>query len=105
MSELTSLFATPQMQIIVGLVVADIVLGVVGAVVKKEFSLRKLGNFAHSHILGFAFGFALVELIGQALPAFALFVQVAFGMIALTLAASLVRNLGKFGLPVPAIFK
>jgi len=104
MPEFTALFATSQMQIIVWLVLADVVLGIVSALVRKDFSFRKLGNFMHGHMLGYVFGFAVVELVGQALPAFALLVQVVFYLVVIVLAVSILRNLGRFGLPVPAFF-
>jgi phage-related holin len=104
MPEFTALFGTSQMQIIVWLVVADVVLGIVSALIRKDFSFRKLGNFMHGHMLGYVFSFAVVELIGQALPVFSMFVQVVFYLVVVVLAVSILRNLGRFGLPVPAFF-
>lgn len=104
MPDLVVLFGTSQMQIIVWLVAADIVLGVVSSLVRKDFSFRKLGNFMHGHVLGYLFGFAVVEMVGEALPAFSLLVQVVFYLVVISLAVSVLRNLGRFGLPLPEFF-
>lgn len=98
------LFGTFQIQIIVGLIALDVVLAVLAALLKKEFSFRKLGNFMHGPVLGYVFGFAVIEFVGQALPAFSLIVQVVFYIVVIALAASILRNLGRFGLPLPEFF-
>ena len=105
MTEFTALFGTLQMQIIVWLIAADVVVAVLSALWKKEFSFRKLGNFMRGPILGYIFGFAVIELVGQAIPTLAIAVQVVFALVVIALAASILRNLSRFGFPLPAIFQ
>ena len=105
MSELIALFGTLQMQLIVMLLAVDVVLGIIAALVKKEFAFGKLCNFMKGPVLGYVFGFAVIEMVGQALPKLALIVPVAFVLIVIALLASILKNLGRFGLPLPAILK
>lgn len=101
MPELIALFGTLQMQIIVGLIAIDMILGILSALFRKEFSFRKLGNFMRGPVLGYIFGFAVIELIGQALPSFTILVQAVFYIVVIALAVSLLRNLNRIGLPLP----
>lgn len=105
MTEFTVLFGTLQMQIIVWLIAADVVLAVLSALLKKEFSFRKLGNFMRGPVLGYIFGFAVIELVGQAIPTLAITVQVVFALVVIALVASLLRNLSRFGFSLPAVFQ
>lgn len=105
MPEFTTIFGTLQMQVIVALVFIDLLLAVSAALFKKEFTLGKLGNFMHGSVVKYIFGFAVIGLVGQALPAFGFLVPVVFIIVAIALAASVLRNLGKFGLPVPKMLR
>jgi phage-related holin len=105
MSELIALFATSQIQWILILIAIDVVLGVIGALVKKNFRLGKLANFMVKPVLGYIFGFAVLEMVAQALPSFAWMVGVAFVLVVLALVGSILNNLGKMGLPLPAWLK
>lgn len=95
------LFETSQMQWIVLLIAVDVVLGVVAAVVKKDFKFGHVAKFMKSGIIRYVFGFAVVTLAAEALPQLAFVAQVAFVLIAVALVASILRNLGKLGLPLP----
>lgn len=105
MPEFTSLFGTSQMQIVVALVFLDLLLAVLAALFKKEFTFHKLGNFMHGSVLKYVFGFAVIELVGQALPAFGFLVPAVFIVVVVALAASVLRNLGRFGIPLPKILR
>ncbi len=105
MLELTNLFATPFMQSIVILIIADVILGIIAALVKKEFVFGKLCNFMKWPVIGYVFGFAVIELVGQALPSLSWLVTAAFVLIVITLLASIFGNLGKLGLPLPGTLK
>ena len=105
MPEFTALFGTSQMQIIVWLVLADLVLAVLSAFMKKEFTFLKLGNFMHGSVLRYIFGFAVIELVAQALPVFSFLVPVVFIVVLVALAASILRNLGRFGVPLPKMLR
>ena len=105
MSELIALFGTFQMQIIVILIAIDVVLGIIGGIVKKDLVLGKLANFMKGPVLVYVLGFAVIEIVGQALPKLALIVPVVFVLIVIALLASILKNSGKLGLPLPTILK
>ena len=105
MSEVIALFGTFQIQWIVILLAVDVVLGIIAALVKKEFAFGKLCNFMKGPVLGYVLGFAVIEMVGQALPKLAYIVPVVFVLIIIALLASILKDLGKLGLPLPAILK
>lgn len=105
MPQLIALFGTSQVQWILILVAVDVVLGVIAALVKKDFRLGKLAGFMKKGILAYVLGFAVLEMVAQALPSLALVVTVAFVLIVLALIGSILNNLGKMGLGLPAYLK
>ncbi len=105
MKELIALFGTTQMQWIIILIAIDVVLGIIAAIVKKNLLLGKLANFMKGPILAYVLGFAVLEIVGQALPKLAYIVLVAFVLIVIALLVSILKNLGRLGLPLPAILK
>ena len=105
MLEILTLFATSQMQWIVILLGVDVVLGVIAALAKKEFVFGKLCNFMKGPVLAYIFGFAVIELVGTALPSLAFVVPVVFVLVVIALLASIFGNLGKLGLPLPGSLK
>ena len=105
MSELIALFGTAYMQYILYLLLADVVLGIIGAIIKKEFRFGKLAGFMKEPVLGYVFGFAVIEMVGQARPMLVWLVPAVFALIMISLLASVFRNLQKMGLPLPGAFK
>ncbi|MFH1392335.1 MAG: phage holin family protein [bacterium] len=105
MEEIINLFGNYQMQIIVILLLVDVVLGIISAFAKKVFDFRKLGNFMKGPVLGYILGFAVIEIVGQALPGLAFIVFGVFVLVVIALFASIIRNLGKLGMPLPGILK
>jgi phage-related holin len=103
--DITALFGTTQMQWIVILLAVDVVLGIIAAIIKKEFAFGKLGNFMKGLVLAYVLGFAVIEIVGQALPKLVLIVPAVFILVIISLLASILKNLGRFGLPLPAILK
>lgn len=95
------LFSTTQIQIIVALIGIDVVLGILGAVAKKEFRFGKLGGFLKGPVLGYVFGYGVLELVAEGIPSLAFLLPAAFLLIVISLVASLFRNLNKLGLPLP----
>ena len=93
------------MQWIVILIAVDVILGIIASFIKKEFAFSKLGNFMKGLILTYVLGFAVIELVGEALPKLALIVPVAFVLIVITLVASIIGNLGRWGIPLPKCLK
>jgi len=105
MLEISALFATPQMQWIVILIGIDVVLGIIAALLKKEFVFGKLCNFMKGPVLAYVLGFAVIELAGSALPSLDFIVPVVFILVVIALLASIFGNLGKLGLPLPGSLK
>ena len=105
MIDILALFATPQMQWIVILLGIDVILGIIAALVKKEFVFGKLCNFMKGPVLAYVFGFALIRWVGSALPSLAFIVPVVFVLVLFALLASVFGNLGKLGLPLPGTLK
>ncbi len=101
MTQLVDFFGTSQIQWIVILIGVDVVLGVLAAVSKKEFKFGMLASFMKKGIVRYVFGFAVLEMVAQALPQFGFAVPVVFLLIALSLLASWARNLKKLGLALP----
>lgn len=105
MEDIIALFATQQMQIIVILLLIDVLLGIIAALARKEFVFAKLGNFMRGPVLAYVLGFAVIEVVGLSLPSLAFFVPTVFILVVIALLASIVGNLGKLGLPVPAALR
>jgi len=102
MNELIALFGTSQIRWIVILIVIDLVLGIIAAILKKDFRLGKLAKFMVKPVLGYVFGFAVLEMVALALPSLASIVSVAFILVILALIGSILSNLAKMGLTLPA---
>ena len=101
MPTLTDVLAGNLVQYIVILIGIDVILGLIGAVMKKDFRFGKVAGFMHKGIIGYVFGFAIVSLIGQAIPSLGFMVPIVFVLVAVALLASIARNLNKMGLALP----
>ncbi len=105
MQQLIALFGTTQIKWIVVLIVVDIILGIIAALLKKDFKLGKLAGFMKKGIVGYVLGFAVLEMVAQALPSMAWVAMVGFILVTLALVGSILSNLGKMGLPIPTLLK
>ena len=105
MAQLVALFGTSQVNWILILIAVDVVFGIIAAILKKDFRLGKLANFMVKPVLGYVLGFAVLEVVAQALPSLASLVTVGFVLIILALFGSILNNLGKMGLSLPAYLK
>lgn len=105
MAELIPLFATTQIYWIVVLIAIDVVLGIIAALMKKEFRLGKLAKFMKKPVLGYVLGFVVLEMVVLAFPALTMVHQLAFILIVLALFGSILHNLSKMGLPLPDYLK
>jgi len=105
MEEILNVLATSQIRNIVMLIGIDVVLGILAALKTKEFALGKLAGFMKRGILTYVFGFAVLILVGQALPSLDWVVSVAYYLVLLALVGSILDNLGKLGLPLPKMLR
>lgn len=105
MTELVALFGTSQIQCIVILIMTDVVLGIIAALMKGDFRLGKLAKFMKKPVLGYVFGFGVLQMVAQALPSLAMVTQMAYILIVLALIGSILNNLAKIGLPIPSCLK
>lgn len=94
-------FAGTQVQIIVILIALDVVAGILASVTKKEFRFGKVAQFMKKPILAYVFGFAVVRMVGVAIPSLNFLVPAVFLLIAVAVGASIFRNLYRLGLPLP----
>lgn len=101
MPQLADVFGSTQMQVITVLVAVDVVLGVLGALMKKEFRFTKLGGFMETGVVRYMFGYVVLATVGESLPQLGFVVQVAYILVVIALVGSLLRNLAKLGLPLP----
>lgn len=105
MEEIIALFATTQVKWIMILIGIDVVIGIIGALIKKDFVFWKLANFMKGPVLGYILGLVVLEVLAQAIPALGFVVTVAFVLIAISLVASIIGNFGRWGLPLPKWLK
>ena len=105
MTELIALFGTSQVQWIVTLIMADVVLGIIAALMKGDFRLGKLGKFMKKPVLGYVFGFGVLQMVAQSLPSLIIVVQMSYILIVLALIGSILNNLAKIGLPIPSYLR
>ena len=105
MQNIAVLFATPQIKWILILVAIDVLLGIIAALLKKDFRLGKVAGFMGKGVLGYVLGFAVLEMVAGALTSLVIIVQLAYILIILALLGSILSNLGKLGLPLPAYLK
>lgn len=102
MSNLSVLLGPSGIQWIVILIAIDVVLGIVAALLKKDFRLGKVAGFMWKPVLGYVFGFTVLTMIAQSLPSLEIMAAVAYFLIILALIGSIVNNLGKLGIKLPA---
>lgn len=100
-----ALVISPQIKWIVTLIAIDVVLGIVAAIKRKDFRLGKVANFMFKPVLGYVLGFAVLTNVVQALPSLALVGQAAYVLVILALVGSILNNLGKLGVALPAYLK
>ena len=105
MTELVALFGTSQVQWIVTLIMADVVLGIIAALMKGDFRLGKLAKFMKKPVLGYVFGFGVLQMVVEALPSLAMVTQMAYVLIVLALVGSILNNLARIGLPIPSYLR
>ncbi|KKS90639.1 MAG: hypothetical protein UV65_C0012G0017 [Parcubacteria group bacterium GW2011_GWF2_43_11] len=99
------ILATKEIQMIVLLIGIDVVLGVIAAMMKKQFVIGKLAGFMKRGVLVYVFGYAVISAVGEVLPSLSIIVTAAYWLILLALAGSILDNLGKIGLPIPKILR
>jgi phage-related holin len=98
-------FGTWQVQVIVTLIAIDVVLGIIAAFVKRDFTFKKLANFMKGPVLAYIFGFVIVEITGVTFPSLSFIIPASFILIVITILASIFRNLARLGIPVPSGLK
>jgi phage-related holin len=105
LTDLIVYLGTWQIQVITTLLAIDVLLGIIAALIRKEFVWGKLANFMKVPVLAYIFGFAIIEIEAVALPTLNFIVIVSFVIIVIVLLASIFKNLAKIGIPVPNHFK
>lgn len=101
MPQLADVLGSTPVQVITLLIAADVVLGILGALTKKDFRFGKVAGFMHNGVIGYVLAYAVLASVGEALPQLGFIVQIAYVLVVVALIASLFRNLKKLGLPLP----
>jgi len=105
MIDLLTLLKTPQMRWVITLIVADVLLGIIAALVKKDFRLGKVADFMFKPVLAYILGFGILMLIPTAIPSLAKISEFSYILVLLALTGSILSNLSKLGLKLPAYLK
>lgn len=101
----TELFGNSQMSIIGWMVVINLLLGTVYALRKGDFNFSLLSDYLRDYVIPYVFGFAVIELLGTALPNLNWFVFVSFILVVLSLGSAILSNLHKFGVTMPKVVR
>jgi len=105
MSELVAFFASSQIKWIVTLIAVDFVLGIVVSIMKKTFRLGKVAKFMGIPVLGYVWGFVILEMVAIAIPSLVMIVKAAYFLIILALVGSILHSISKLGISLPAYLK
>lgn len=99
-------FATLEMTILAVLLAADVILGIAAAIASRSFNFNKLATFMATGVLPYLFGFAVIEIIAAGFGLYGRMATVViFVAIVLNLLGSIISNLAKLGVNMPAILK
>lgn len=98
----SAFFATGQdLEWIIWLVVANIVLGLLTALLKGNFNFHHLSNYLISMVFPYVFLYGVFKDAVDAFQYGGLVITLTFVFIVLSLAAGIWEELGHFGLPAP----
>ncbi len=105
MNTLLDAAAASQIKVIVVLLAIDVVLGIIAALIKKNFVLGKLAGFMQKGVVGYVFGFAVLAAVEKVVPSLAMVVNLAYWLVVLSLVGSILDNLSKSGVPMPKFLR
>jgi len=104
MRELIEIWSLPMFKWIVWLILVDYILGFIGAILKKEFRLGKVAKVMGRPVLSYLFGYGVLVLVARAIG-LPILINFGFVIVVLALIGSILENLGKFGISIPAWLK
>lgn len=105
MIDLLTLLKTSEMKLIITLIAVDVLLGIIAALMKKEFRLGKVADFMFRPVLAYVLGFGILLLVPSAIPSLAIVAQAAYILIILALIGSILNNLSRLGLKLPTYLR
>ena len=105
MIDILTLLKTSEMKWIVTLIAIDVLLGIVAALVKKDFRLGKVADFTFKPVLAYILGFGILMLVPTAIPSLAKIGQFSYILVLLALTGSILNNLSRLGLKLPSYLK
>jgi len=105
MVDILTLLKTSEMKWIITLITIDVLLGIIAALVKKDFRLGKVADFMFKPVLAYILGFGILMLIPTAIPSLAKVSQFSYILVLLALAGSILNNLSRLGLKLPSYLK
>ncbi|HDY72775.1 MAG TPA: hypothetical protein ENH90_01295 [bacterium] len=105
MVDILTLLKTSEMKWIITLITIDVLLGIIAALVKKDFRLGKVADFMFKPVLAYILGFGILMLIPTAIPSLAKISQFSYILVLLALTGSILNNLSRLGLKLPSYLK
>ncbi len=105
MVDILTLLKTSEMKWIITLITIDVLLGIIAALVKKDFRLGKVADFMFKPVLAYILGFGILMLIPTAIPSLAKVSQFSYILVLLALTGSILNNLSRLGLKLPSYLK
>ena len=106
LTDFTAAFGTWQMMFIAIFLAVDIILGMAAAIAGKEFNFNHVADFMKTGVLPYVFGFAVVGFFASQFGRLGqIATTVIFVAIVLNLSGSIVSNLAKLGVNLPAVLK
>lgn len=91
-----------QLKYLIGLVVANLVLGVAASVKAGDFHLTLVADWLTKRVLPLLAGYGSAALLAWSNPELALLRDAAFGTLVLALFGYVTSNLADLGVPIPA---
>ena len=105
MVDILTLLKTPEMKWVITLIAVDVLLGIIAALMKKDFRLGKVADFMFKPVLAYILGFGILLLVPTAIPSLAKIAQFAYILVLLALTGSILNNLSRLGLRLPSYLK
>jgi phage-related holin len=97
----STLFTGNEFMIVYWLILANVVLGVLVALLRGSFNFHHLSNFLTGMVLPYIFMFLILRFVDNQMTLGNVVTEVTFVFIVLTLLAGVWEKLGHFGLPSP----
>ena len=90
-----------KLSVLVGMIAANLILGVAVSIYTKTFRLKAVGDFLLSRVLPYVLSYFAVVIVAIVEPAWSIVVTVVWGVIIAALAGAILVNLKELGIKLP----